>query len=229
MKRSQTFFNMEYIIGGIGSTFRKSVLEKVDFYDSNTMTEDIDLTMKIISLGNKKYRAIYGSDVISYTESVTDIRGLIRQRYRWKYGRCQTFLKNWKMFFNLNKKHTKTLTLFYLPLAMYGDLAFLVEPLLTGFIFYIILRYGDLTTLISAFLVVSSYIILNILAEDTISKKDKVKLIFVAPTMYFYFFVLSFVEYIALIKALLNLKNLKSSIKQDVHTWVPVARRGVGA
>jgi cellulose synthase/poly-beta-1,6-N-acetylglucosamine synthase-like glycosyltransferase len=229
MKRAQTYFNMEYIIGGIGSTFRKSILEEVNFYDTNTVTEDIDLTMKIISRGNKKYKAIYGSDVIAFTESVIDIRGLIKQRYRWKYGRCQTFLKNRNMFFSLDKKYSKSLTLFYLPYALFGDLAFIIEPILTGFIFYVVIRYGDLTTLVSAFLLISSYIILNILAEDTIKIKDKIKLLLISPTMYFYFFILSFVEYIALIKAIINLKNLSSSIKQSNHTWVPVTRSGVGS
>lgn len=226
MKRSQTYFNMEYIIGGIGSTFRKNVLEKVNYYDTNTITEDIDLTMKIIRLGNKKNRVIYGADVIAFTESVISIKGLIRQRYRWKYGRCQTFLKNKNMFFNFNKKHSKALTFFYLPLAIYGDFAFMIEPLLTGFILYVILVYGDLTTFLSAFLVITGYISLNIFAEDTLAIKDKFKLTLVAPTMYFYFFILSFVEYVALMKAIINLRNLGKSIKQSNHTWVPVARSG---
>ncbi len=67
MKRAQTIFNIEYIIGGIGSTFRRSALVQVGYYDTDTITEDIDLTMKLLRLGGKDHRVIYGSDVIAYT------------------------------------------------------------------------------------------------------------------------------------------------------------------
>ena len=49
MKKAHSMFNVEYIIGGIGSMFRRSTLDDVGLYDTNTMTEDIDLTMKIIA------------------------------------------------------------------------------------------------------------------------------------------------------------------------------------
>lgn len=93
MKRAQSLFNIEYIIGGIGSTFRKSILVQVGYYDTNTVTEDIDLTMKVLRGGNKVFRVLYGSDVVAYTEGVLSVVGLIRQRFRWKYGRFSTKLR----------------------------------------------------------------------------------------------------------------------------------------
>ena len=227
MKRAQTVFNIEYIIGGIGSTFRKSVLSEIGYFDTDTVTEDIDITMKIIRNGNKTYRAIYGSDVIAYTESVLDVRGLIKQRYRWKWGRSQTFFKNRKMFFNKDAKFTKGLTFIYLPFAIFGDFAFLLEPLLLAFLVFISIYFKNPLTLLSAMAVFIFYLSLNIFAEDTISTKDKLKLVIIAPTMYFYFFILSFVEYVALIKALLNLRHIKSSIEEARCSWDHVARRAV--
>ena len=227
MKRAQTVFNIEYIIGGIGSTFRKSVLSEIGYYDTDTVTEDIDITMKIIRKGNKTYRAIYGSDVIAYTESVLNVRGLIKQRYRWKWGRSQTFFKNRKMFFNKDAKFTKGLTFIYLPFAIFGDFAFLLEPLLLAFLVFISIYFKNPLTLLSAMAVFIFYLSLNIFAEDTISTKDKLKLVIIAPTMYFYFFILSFVEYVALIKTLQNLRNLKPSIDEARCSWDHVARRAV--
>ena len=49
MKKAHSAYNVEYIIGGIGSMFRRSTLDEVGLYDTNTMTEDIDLTMKILA------------------------------------------------------------------------------------------------------------------------------------------------------------------------------------
>lgn len=224
MKRAQTIFNVEYIIGGIGSTFRKKALEKVGYYDTNTVTEDIDLTMKILRGGNKRNRVIYGADVVAWTEAVPNISGLIRQRYRWKYGRSQTFFKNSDMFFNAQKKFTKGLTWFYLPYAVFCDFAFFFEPLMVGYILVISIFYQNFLTILGAFLVISSYIILNIVAEDTFNNRDKLKLILIAPTMYFYFYILSFVEYIALIRALFNLRIIKQSIESDICHWKHVDR-----
>ncbi len=161
MKKAQTFFNVEYIIGGIGSTFRRDMLEKINYYDGDTITEDIDLTMKILQNGNKENRVIYGSDVISYTESVLSIKDLTKQRFRWKWGRSQTFFKNWNMFFSTDKRSSKWLTWVYLPYALFSDIAFFLEPLMIGYIAYIVIIYGDILTLLSSLAVISIYISIN--------------------------------------------------------------------
>lgn len=224
MKRAQTFFNIEYIIGGIGSTFRHSTLKQIGYYDGNTVTEDIDMTMKILQNGNKKQRVIYGADVIAYTESAISIKGLINQRFRWKYGRTQTFYKNKNLFFNTDNKFSKGLTFFYLPFAIFCDIAFLLEPIIIAYFIYLILQYGDLFTLLTAFLVISGYITINILAEDSVEKSEKLLLLAIAPTMYFLFYVLSYVEYIALIKSIIKLPQLKKSLKNNKTGWVHIAR-----
>ncbi len=228
MKRGQTIYNIEYIIGGIGSTFRKDYLEVIGFYDSNTVTEDIDLTMKMLQHGNKLIRVIYAADVVAYTQSVLNISDLIRQRYRWKWGRYQTFWKNKHMFFSFDNKFTKGLTWIYLPYALFGDLAFFFEPLVIGYILFLVVIYHDYFTLLSAFLVISFYIIMNILAEDTIPFADKTFMVLVSPLMYFLFYILSFVEYIALIKSLVKIHTLKRSITTKKHVWQPVKREGYG-
>lgn len=224
MKRAQTFFNVEYIIGGIGSTFRRSMVEQVGHYDTNTLTEDIDLTMKLLQLGNKRIRVIYGADVITETEPVPSIRGLIRQRYRWKYGRFQTFFKNLNLFFNTDKKHSKLLTWGYLPYAIFGEMAFFLEPLTVTYILYIIVRYSDPWTLLGAILIITAYFAIIILGDETISWQKKVPLLLLTPMMYFLFYALSFVEYIALIKSLVHLHKIPESIGQNNQSWVHVER-----
>ncbi len=227
MKRAQSVFNIEYIIGGIGSMFRTSLLQAVEFYDTNTVTEDIDLTMKILRNGNKKYRVVYGSDVIAYTQHALSLRDLIRQRYRWKWGRYQTFLKNKEMFFSRDEKYTRGLSWFYLPFALYSDLAFFFEPLLLTFIWSIIIYYRDFSSLLTMLAVTSFYLGLNILAEDTFSLHEKAKLLVLVPVMYFLFYILSLVEYIALLKSWVNLRNLKPSLSRDKYSWQPISRPGL--
>ena len=226
MKKAQTAFNIEYIVGGIGSMFRRNLLEEINFYDTDTVTEDIDLTMKILRKGNKKIRVVYGSDIIAYTQGVLTVPDLIRQRHRWKWGRYQTFLKNKNMFFSNEEKHTKIFSWFYLPFALYCDIAFFFEPLILLYMLYLIIGYKDVFTLVSAICVITFYMSMNIFAEQTISLKDKIRLAMLAPCMYFLFYFLSYVEYVALIKSLLNLNNLNKSISLNISSWNPIRRRG---
>lgn len=226
MKRALTVFNIEYIIGGIGSMFRRSFLEKIDFYDGDTVTEDIDVTMKMLRFGNKNTRVIYGSDVIAYTQGVLSVSDLIRQRHRWKWGRYQTFLKNKNMFFSKEKKYTKGLSWLYLPFAIYCDFAFFFEPLILLYMLYLIIGQRDIFTLLSAICVVTFYMSMNILAEETIQLKDKIRFIMFTPFMYFLFYVLSFVEYFALVKSLWYLPHLGKSLSEKNCNWIPMQRLG---
>lgn len=224
MKRAQTIFNIEYIIGGIGSTFRKSFLERINFYDVNTVTEDIDITMKMLRGGNRHIKIVYASDAIAYTQGVLTIKELINQRYRWKWGRYQTFFKNRSMFFTRDKKFTTGLTWIYLPFALWSDFTFLFEPIIVCYMIGLSLFYKDIHIIGSAFITMTFYLCRNILAEDTIPLKTKVLFMIISPAMYIFFYILSFVEYMALIKAIINLQYLSKSLTNNKNTWIPVKR-----
>lgn len=226
MKKAQTFYNIEYIIGGIGSTFRRSMLDKVNLYDSNTMTEDIDLTMKIIAKGNKTHRVAFAPDVLTYTEAVPSLSSLIVQRFRWKYGRLQTFLKNYKLFFSTKRTHTRLLTWFILPYALFQEASFIIEPIIVTFIIGISIYYNTPQTLLSALIVISAYIIFNIASTAHLSVKEKIRLSILAPSMYLLLYILTIVEYAALIKSIIQLPNLKKSISKDKVTWASPERSG---
>src|SRR5579884_1576561 len=95
--RSKKFYslsNCEFIVGGVASTYRKSVLKKVKFYDDDTLTEDIGLSLKLIAKeGNRRRRVTYAADVVALTEGVSSFNDLLKQRYRWKMGNLQNLYK----------------------------------------------------------------------------------------------------------------------------------------
>lgn len=208
MKRAQSAFNIEYIIGGIGSTFRRQIAAEVGYYDTDTVTEDIDFTMKILARGNIEQRVAYAATVIAHTESVLTFAQLIRQRFRWKYGRFQTFLKNTHMFLNRDKRFDRRLTFFQLPFALYCELLFLFEPFVLLFLLYVIVVVGDIYTLLTAYTVTTVYIAGNIIAEDSESVRSRLKLLLLVPFQYPLFFILSAVEYVALMRSLAGLRQL---------------------
>lgn len=224
MKSAHSNYNIEYIIGGIGSTFRRSFIEKIGYYDENTVTEDIDLTMKILRNGNKNIKIMYGSDIITYTQGALTLRDLMKQRLRWKWGRYQAFYKNKDMFFSKDKKFTKGLSWVYLPYALFADIAFLFEPIVVGFIIGSAVYFRDPFTILSAFTVMTLYVVINILAEESIAIKNKVLLILFSPVIYIMFYVLSFVEYYALIRSFMQIHTLGASLKKSRYTWEPIKR-----
>ncbi len=228
LKRALSVFNLEYIIGGIGSSFRYKDLLDIGLYDSDTMTEDIDLTMKLIRInGNKKRKVFYADDVITYAEAVPDLKGLIKQRFRWKFGRLQTFYKNRKLFFNFDRKYNWWLNFIYLPVEVVFELIFLLQPLILLWFFYITIRYQDVSTLFGAYIFISVYTIVSILGEDKYPFERRLALFFYSIINFFINYYVSLSEYFALIMSLKKLPNLKKSISHQASKWVSPERTGV--
>lgn len=226
MKRALTVANMEYIVGGVGSTFRKSVLVKAGLYDTDTMTEDIDLTVKLIhNYGNKKYKINYAADAIAYTEHVLRFKSLIKQRFRWKYGRFQTLIKHRSLFFNADKKYDKRLTWYQLPYALIGEIVLLLEPVLVGYILYIVFRYADVTSMVSVYVIVTAFVFLMVSGEETETFKTKLCLVACLPAVYVLMYILTAVEFAALAQSLRNSRALFGAQHMET-SWEHVERSG---
>jgi cellulose synthase/poly-beta-1,6-N-acetylglucosamine synthase-like glycosyltransferase len=79
------------VIPGPVGIFRKSVLEAVGGYATNTFAEDCDITLQIMLHGGQ---IKYDMDVIAWTEAPESPFTLIKQRYRWSRGILQAILKH---------------------------------------------------------------------------------------------------------------------------------------
>ena len=79
--------------GGTVGGFRREALEKVGGWDRNMLTEDTDLTIRLVLKG---YQIRYVNDAESYEESVTTWRAYWNQRYRWTKGHMQCATKHLK-------------------------------------------------------------------------------------------------------------------------------------
>ena len=225
-KKALNTYNMEYIVGGVGSTFRKHIFKRVRGYDTDTMTEDIDFTLKVLQLGNRDKVVSYMPTVRAYTEGVLTLNDLIKQRYRWKYGRMQTFLKNRNMFFNSQQKYDKRLTFFQLPYSLWAEIIFSLEPLLIGYFLVIIAIYADFATLLSAYAVTTGFIIWNVAMDETETRQSKLRLVPLSLIQYPLFFILALVEYAALVQSLRKIHRLKASMNLGHSSWEHVTRAG---
>lgn len=214
-----------YIIGGIGSTFRRNAMLSVGLYDTDTVTEDIDFTMKLIDrFGNRDYRIGYADDVVVYTEPVGRFKSLVRQRFRWKYGRFKAFLKYRNLFFSSQARHSKMLSWYTLPNALLQEVFMLLEPFLFVYIQAVLIYYGEWNTY-GTMLLFFSLLIGSALWQDRFeSPWEKFKLILQLPLAYFSMFILTLVDFIGLLRSICKTKAL---IKQsDRHAnWQHVERQ----
>jgi cellulose synthase/poly-beta-1,6-N-acetylglucosamine synthase-like glycosyltransferase len=197
-----------YIIGGIGSTFRTSCLKSVGGYETDTPTEDIDLTLKLLSVfGNNHWVIGYANDAVAFTQPVSKFKSLVKQRYRWKYGRFVSFMKYRHLFFKTDRKLSKMLTWFQLPRAIAQEFFMLVEPYVFLYLLLVVVHFQDWRMLFA----MVSYVVV-VIGLSTISSKETIKskmlLLLAAPFDFLLSYVLTVVEYVSLLNSFAHWKTI---------------------
>lgn len=228
--RSKKFYsltNSEFIIGGVASTYRRSVLRKVKFYDDDTMTEDIGLSLKIVTLqGNTKYRIVYGADVVALTEGVQNFKDLLKQRYRWKMGNLQNLFKYKRLIGNYEpNKYSAALTLYRLPMAVLSEFLLILEPLLVSYIVYLSFAYHTFGIILGAYLTITIYTMGVLWPDEHLNIKDKLKMSISALVIYVFFYIMDVVQMYAIFKAIYKSRQIFHR-GTNSSTWVSPQRAG---
>ncbi|MEM5797367.1 MAG: glycosyltransferase family 2 protein [Candidatus Aenigmatarchaeota archaeon] len=76
---------------GSGGAIRKDVLLKCGGWNEKSLTEDADLSIKVLDKG---YKIVYLPNLISKGEVPFTFFGFIRQQMRWSYGLTRVFIDN---------------------------------------------------------------------------------------------------------------------------------------
>lgn len=87
---------MQVISGAIGA-FRRQELLAIGGYSTDTIVEDMDVT---ISLARRRHKVVYNPYAIAYTEAPENLRDFVKQRYRWVFGGFQVAQKHRDTIFN---------------------------------------------------------------------------------------------------------------------------------
>ncbi|MFO0920382.1 MAG: glycosyltransferase [Candidatus Saccharimonadales bacterium] len=225
-KKFYTISNSEFIIGGVASTYRTDLVRRAGYYDTDTLTEDIGLSLKMANhYGNVNTRLIYASDVLAMTQGVQSFKALFRQRYRWKMGMLQNMTKFGRLVMNNNPTYSRMLTMYRLPVAIFGEMVLLIEPILLAYIIYLSAITVNPASLISAYVAITLYILWNIWPDEHLGINEKLRLSFYAPLMYFVFYIMNAVQLIAIIRCLKNNQQVLRK-KATGGTWVSPERAG---
>ncbi len=90
-KAAQSFFGLVMIIPGPSGLFRKSALNAIGGYETDTFAEDCDVTLRLLMNNG---RVVFEPDMEVRTEVPADFLQLIKQRYRWNRGILQATRKH---------------------------------------------------------------------------------------------------------------------------------------
>lgn len=223
LKGSEELLGIEYIIGGIGSTFRKSAMLEVGGYDTDSITEDIDFTMKMIDhFGNSNRQFGYADDVIAYTPPVSRFSQLLKQRYRWKQGRFKALFKHRRVIFNRDAKYTFSLAYWKLPKVFFEEFLMLIDPLLLLWIIGIIHHFADFSTIFAIFGLYYLFAMATFIPEE-LKFWERIRLMMVAPLAYLILYVINIVDWISLMRCLFNMKRIANN-EDKTAKWQHVDR-----
>ncbi len=215
-KRAESNFGSVYIIGGAAAAYRKTALIEVGGFDESIITEDVELSMRLLNHG---FKTRYAAQAVVFTEGPSDWKALARQRLRWKYGRLLTFAKYSNMMFGVEKQHNPYLTCFLLPLAVYAEVLLLLMPLLFGFAVTYIYMASAFLPMLFMILCMASLISLVLMLDA--SARFHMNLLLLTPVAWALLMVVEWVEFIALVN------SVKKLSKKEELKWQKWSRVGI--
>lgn len=157
---------MQVIAGAIGA-FRKDKLLEIGGYSSDTIVEDMDVTVELVKRG---YRVDYNSDAIAYTEAPENIKDFIKQRYRWVYGGFQVLKKHREVLFNPKFGEIGMIGLPYFLIFPWLEVA---TSALFLFIAVEVLLYGHVLAFLAFFALTTTFQVGLLAYALHIDKEDK--------------------------------------------------------
>ncbi|MFW1676221.1 glycosyltransferase [Pontibacter sp. JAM-7] len=215
-KRGDSVFNSVYIIGGAAAAYRRDVLQQLGGFDHSIITEDIEISTRILAHG---YKTRYAHDAVVYTEGPSDWKGLCNQRLRWKFGRLQTFFRHRSLFFQCRRRPGPYLSWLLLPVALYAELLLLFEVVLMTLFFGYTIYTQDFLPLMFVILLMSSIIWLQVISDP--KRATHGNLLWLAPVAWLLFFFIDAVEFQALYR------SIKRFCKGEALQWQKWVRKGL--
>lgn len=91
IKRAQSTFGRIFTVSGVITAFRRAAVHQVDYWSTDVLTEDIDITWKLYRAG---WEVRFEPRALTWILMPETLRGLWKQRLRWATGGAQVLLKN---------------------------------------------------------------------------------------------------------------------------------------
>ncbi len=188
---------------------RRDVLEQLGGFDGKALSEDMDLSVRLVERG---YKIKYASDVRSWQETPSRVGQLFKQRTRWFRGTMEVALKYGKLMTRPTKKN------FDAELTLLGPfilVASLVSYLLAFYASFAAFQFDFMLQFLMQLSVLGTSITLIVcgLALAYISKPRRLTNVLWLPFMYFYWSLQAFIALYAVM--LIILRRPRIWVKTD--------------
>jgi len=180
---------------GSSQFIRRDVLEMVNCFDENSLSEDMEMSVKLTERG---YKIRYASDVCSWQESPADFRQLLRQRTRWFRGTMEVALKYGRLMAKLSKKTIDTEATLFGPFILIASLLTYLAAFYSFFIPFPLDLLWQIAMQFAAIITTLSLFICG-LALICASKPRKVTNLLWLPFIYFYWSSQAFIALYAML------------------------------
>jgi biofilm PGA synthesis N-glycosyltransferase PgaC len=102
IKRAQRIYGTVFSVSGVVAAFRKSALAEVNFWSTDMITEDVDVTWKLQRAG---WEVRFEPNAKCWILMPETLAGLWKQRLRWAQGGSEVFLRNLDVFGHWSQRH----------------------------------------------------------------------------------------------------------------------------
>ena len=192
--RGKDVLNLFVPLTGSCYFVRKKILNKVGGWDSKSLSEDLELSTRLVEAGHK---IRYASDVQSWQENPVNLNQLFRQRTRWFRGSMEVAIKYGRLARKLNKRCIDA------EITLMGPYTFI--PCLIGYLVTVYsllsqVQSNALSTIMAQFTSVFTVFFLLIagIALIYVTKPRKMSNVLWLPFIYIYWSIQNFVALYAL-------------------------------
>jgi poly-beta-1,6-N-acetyl-D-glucosamine synthase len=211
VRKAQAYFRSVNVVPGPIGIFRRTALEGVGGYDSDTFAEDFDLTVKMLADG---WRINYEPKAVAFTEAPEELLDILKQRYRWTRGILQTLRKQKGLLTKSGGNITTSISLWYM---LFEGLAWPIMNIFANVFFVWIALVFGMTKLLVMWWLLLTVLDLIIAVHAIAMEKEDMKL---AAYSFFYRFF-----YILIIDVCKVFATLEELIGLDM-SWGKLARKG---
>jgi len=95
-RRAFDAVNAILVVPGAIGAFRKTAMEDIDGFTTDTLAEDCDLTLRMLRAG---YVIRSCNEALALTEAPETLNMFLKQRSRWTFGMMQSFWKHRDLLF----------------------------------------------------------------------------------------------------------------------------------
>jgi cellulose synthase/poly-beta-1,6-N-acetylglucosamine synthase-like glycosyltransferase len=207
--RGKDVLNLFVHLKGSCQFIRRDVLEKLEGFDEAVLSEDMEISAKLVE---NDYKIRYASDVIAWQESPSDLKTLFKQRTRWFRGTMEVAIKYGRLMTKLSRISFDAETTLFGPFILIASLLPYLAMFWSFFTFLpldvlwrFVVQFATLTTTLTMFICGIALIY--------VSKPRKVRSLLWLPFVYCYWSLQAFIALYAMI--LIFLRRPKKWVKTD--------------